>query len=254
MTSPARSLAAIITGAESGIGRATALELATDYGRLGLTWYRSKSAINAVAQEVSSLGAAVAVEYLDLSDLEGICAPIQRLVDAIGPVDLLVNNAAMPYSERLLDCRLDDLRAVIDVNLIGPVVVTQIIARQIVAERRSGVVVNVTSVLQDRAKVGSSIYASAKAGLAAMTRGAALEWGPANIRVLAVAPGEILTAMNDQEGMDPFSLPRTAIPLQRPGTPQEVARVIRHLADPGSSYLTGTTIICDGGMTLPVPE
>ncbi len=168
---PRSKPAAIITGAESGIGRATALELAAHYGALGVTWYRDAAAIDAVITEASSLGARVVAEHADFNDVERIPEAIERLTDAVGPVDLLVNNAAMAYSERLLNCTVAELQAVLSVNFIAPLRIAQMVARQMVDDQRPGVIINITSVVHDRAKAGSSVYAAAKAALTAITAG-----------------------------------------------------------------------------------
>jgi len=177
---------------------------------------------------------------------------VADLLERCGRPDVLVNNAAMAYSERLLDCRLGDVRRVMDVNFLGHVFVTQTVAKAMLSPPSRGVIVNVTSVVKDRAVAGSAIYASAKAALSALTRAAALEFGP-DIRVVAIAPGEIATAMNDQEGVDVCTVARSYVPLGRPGHPREVARAIAFLVSEAASYVTGTTLVCDGGLVLPLP-
>lgn len=241
--------AAIITGAETGIGRATAVALAETHSAIGLTWFRSRHALEEVVRVLDGLGTTTAVEYLDLGDLDAVPGVIERLMDSVGPVSTLVNNAAMPYTSQFVESNLADVRRVLDVNFLGHFIVTQVVARDMVRRGEGGVVINVTSVLQERAKIGSTVYSCAKAALAELTRVIAVELGPLSVRVVAVAPGEIATAMNEQEGLDPATLPRPRTPLRRPGAPEEVARLIRFLASDDASYITGTTVVCDGGLT-----
>jgi NAD(P)-dependent dehydrogenase (short-subunit alcohol dehydrogenase family) len=255
VTSASRpQLAAIITGAESGIGRATALALAETHAVVGMTWFRSKDAIDAVAAEVEHFGSRAVIEYLDLGDRYRVGDTIGRMLEATGPVGTLVNNAAMSFSEAFLDCDVDDVRRVFDVNFFGHFAVTQAVGRLMVREGLPGVVINVTSVQQERVAPRSSVYSCAKAALAQLSRAAATELGGEGIRVVAVAPGEIVTAMTNHEGADPRDLPRRHVPLRRPGGPEEVASVIRFLASPAASYITGCTIVCDGGLTIPLPS
>lgn len=241
--------AAIVTGAETGIGRATAVALAETHSAIGLTWFRSRHALEEVARILNGLGTATAVAYLDLGDLDAVPAVIEHLLGSVGPVSTLVNNAAMPYTAQFLDSTLTDVRKVLDVDFLGHFVVTQSVVRDMVRRGEGGVVINVTSVLQERAKVGSTVYSCAKAALAQMTRVIAVELGPLSVRVVAVAPGEIATAMNEQELLDPATLLRPRTPLRRPGAPEEVAKLIRFLASDDASFITGTTVVCDGGLT-----
>jgi len=249
----ARRGCAIVTGGESGIGRAIVLELARTHGTVAFTWHRSEQTAGQVADEVRALGASAVVSHLDLARVAHVPTVIAELLDRCGRPDVLVNNAAMAYSERLLDCRLEDVSTAMDVNFLGHVFVTQTVAKAMLSGPPGSVIVNVTSVLQDRAVAGSAIYASAKAALSALTRGAALEFAPWGIRVVAIAPGEIATAMNQQEGVDVSTVLRTHVPLGRPGDPREVARAIAFLVSEAASYITGTTLVCDGGLVLALP-
>lgn len=246
--------AAIITGAESGIGRATALALAETHAAVGMTWMRSHQAMHAVAAEVEGLGSRAVVEHLDFADRDRVSDTIERMLDALGSVRTLVNNAAMPFTELFLDCDLHDVHRVFEVNFFGHFTVMQAVGRRMVRDGVPGVLVNVTSVQQERATVGSSVYACAKAALAQLARSAAVELGSKGIRAVSVAPGEIVTAMNDEEGMDPRGLHRQHTPLGRPGGPAEVANVIRFLTSPDASYVTGSTVYCDGGITVSLPS
>jgi NAD(P)-dependent dehydrogenase (short-subunit alcohol dehydrogenase family) len=245
--------AAVITGAESGIGRAIALSLAETHQAVGLTWVHAEEAVNTVAAEVERRGSRAVIGYLDLADAESIVDKLEVMLTATGPVSTLVNNAAMPFTGEFLECDLNEVRHVFDVNFFGHFAVTQVIAKSMIENGNGGVVVNVTSVQQERVKVGSSVYACAKAALAQLTRSAAVELAVHGVRVVSVAPGEIATGMNVQSD-GTLGAYRRSIPMARSGRAEEVASLVRFLASPEAAYVTGATVVCDGGLTLPIPD
>lgn len=243
--------AAVVTGAESGIGRATAIALSDNHDTIGLTWLHSEEAANAVADEVMRRGSRAIVAYLDLADVGGVQDAVTTLLDRTGPLDVLVNNAAMPFSRPFLECERDETEQVFDVNFFGPFFVSRIVAHHMIEHEVRGAIVNVTSVQQERVNVGSTVYACAKAALAQLSRSTAVELADHGIRVISVAPGEIATGMStivDAETVRP------SIPLRRAGRADEVATLIRFLASPESAYVTGANVVCDGGLTLPLPS
>jgi NAD(P)-dependent dehydrogenase (short-subunit alcohol dehydrogenase family) len=244
--------AAIVTGAESGIGRAIALELARHFEIVGLTWVNSEAAGASVADEVRDLGAHPVVARMDLLDVDTFPAIFESLMAEAGTIGALINNAAMPFSKEFMRCERREMRQVFDVNFFGPFLLTQLVACRMIRQGTAGVVVNVTSVQQDRVRQGSSVYACAKAALAQLTRSSALELSNSAIRVVSVVPGEIATGMGGREGGSPSAV-RHHIPLGRAGRGDEVARVVRFLCSPEASYITGTGIVCDGGLTLGLP-
>lgn len=245
---------ALITGIETGIGRATALAFAQAGYNVGGTWLTSAEAAEQVADAVRGCGRRPALRRLDLSTPADGATAIDELADELGGVDVLVNNAAIGYSASFVDTELADWLHLLNVNLTGSFCCARAAIRRMLAAKQPGTVVNVTSVQETYPVAGSAAYGAAKGGLGQLTRVMAVELGSAGIRVNAVAPGEINTAMNGHEGIPGTAVSRPALPLGRAGSASEVAAVIVWLASEAASYLTGTTVVVDGGATLMGPQ
>lgn len=245
---------AIVTGGESGIGKATAVALAEAGFDVGFTWLNSEQAASATAEEIRARGRRAAQRWLDLTSPESGASVIEQLIDELGRIDALVNNAATGYSAPFLETPLDQWQRVLNINLTGQFVCAQTAARWMVAAGQPGTVVNVTSVQDTFPVRDSGAYGAAKGGLRQLTRAMAIELGKHGIRVNAVAPGEINTAMNMREGIPGAAVARPSLPMGRAGSPQEVAAAIVWLISDAASYLTGATLVVDGGAVLLGPQ
>jgi NAD(P)-dependent dehydrogenase (short-subunit alcohol dehydrogenase family) len=245
---------ALVTGSDSGIGKATAVALAEAGYDVGITWHEDKDGARETAQEVEAAGRRVEVRHLDLSQPETGAAVVDELADALGGVDVLVNNAGTGHSAPFLEHRLEDWRRVVEVDLTGAFVCAQRAAQRMVDAGRGGRIVNITSVHEHVPLRGSAAYCAAKGGLGLMTKVMAVELAEHGITVNAVAPGEIATPMTGQEDVDPHSQDRPGVPLGRPGDAREVAALVVYLASEQASYTTGASYVVDGGMLLMAAE
>ncbi|MDP8937970.1 MAG: SDR family oxidoreductase [Actinomycetota bacterium] len=240
---------AIVTASDSGIGKATAVLLAEGGYDVGITWHSDEAGAQGTAEEVRAAGARAEVRRLDLGDAGNGAVVIDDLADALGGLDVLVNNAGTGHSAPFLETSLQDWRHVLEVNLTGAFVCAQAAARRMV-RTGGGRIVNVTSVHEHVPLEGSSSYSAAKGGLGLLTEVMALELAEHGVLVNAVAPGEISTPMTGQHDVDPETEKRPGIPLGRPGDAREIATVIRFLASPEASYVTGSSFVVDGGLLL----
>jgi NAD(P)-dependent dehydrogenase (short-subunit alcohol dehydrogenase family) len=245
---------AIVTGSDSGIGKATIVALAKAGYSVGITWHEDEKGAEETATEAAGHGAAVQVRHLDLTQLPGAAGVVDELADALGGLDVFVNNAGTGHSQPFLEHDEDAWRHVLEVDLTGPFLCAQRAARRLVAAGRGGRIINVTSIHEHVPLRGSSAYCAAKGGLGLLTKVMALELAEHGITVNAVAPGEISTPMTGQEDVDPGSQDRPGIPLGRPGDAREIAALILHLASPEARYTTGSSFVSDGGLLLTAAE
>lgn len=245
---------AIVTGADSGIGRATAVALARDGMDVGITYHTDAEGAEETAREVRELGRRAEVVRLDASDAPACGDVVDDLCERLGGIDVFVNNAGTGSATPFVDQPWDEWREVVATDLDGAFVCLQRAARRMVSAGRGGRLIAVTSVHEHQPRVGSAAYDAAKHGLGGLVKTIALELGEHGITANCVAPGEIATPMTDQEDVDPTTVDRPGVPLGRPGDAREIAAVIAFLASPGASYVTGASWAVDGGMLQMGPQ
>ena len=246
--------AAIVTGSDSGIGRATAVALARAGLDVGITWHSDEQGAEETAEEVRRLGRAAVVAQLDTSELPACGDLIDGLIDELGGCDVFVNNSGTGDSAPLVELTLTQWRHTVSTDLDGAFVCIQRAARRMIAAGKCGRIIAVTSVHEHQPRVGSAAYDAAKHGLGGLIKTAALELAEHGITCNAVAPGEIATPMTGQTDIDPTAEKRPGVPLGRPGSAWEIAHVIAFLASPEASYVTGASWAVDGGMLQMGPQ
>lgn len=245
---------AIVTGSDSGIGKATAVALAAAGMDVGITWHSDEAGARETAEEVRALGRTAVVEHLDLTDVPACGDVVDRLIAQLGGLDVFVNNAGTGDNAPFLDLALEQWRHTVTVDLEAAFVCLQRAARHLVEAGREGRLIAITSVHEHQPRVGSAAYDAAKHGLGGLTKTIALELGAHGITANSVAPGEIATPMTDQEDEDPHGVRRPGVPLGRPGDAREISAVVAFLASPAASYVTGASWAVDGGMLQMGPQ
>ena len=241
---------AIVTGSDSGIGRATAVRLAADGCDVGITWHSDEQGAGETADEVRSHGRRAEVRQLDVSSVADAQRAVRELADALGGLDVFVNNAGTGHSTPALELDEQTFRHVLDTDLTGAFFAAQQAAKMMVAQGRGGRIVNVTSVHEHVPLEGSTAYVAAKHGLGGVTKVMALELAEHGITVNSIAPGEIATPMTGQPDGDPHAEERPGVPAGRPGDAREIAAAIAYLCSPDATYTTGASLVVDGGMLL----
>jgi NAD(P)-dependent dehydrogenase (short-subunit alcohol dehydrogenase family) len=245
---------AVVTGSDSGIGKAIAVALAGGGVDVGITYHSDADGASATAEEVREQGVQAVVRQLDLTDLPTAAAVVDDLAAELGGLDVLVNCAGTGTAQKAVDMDFDTWRGVLSVDLDGAFLCSQRAAKHMIKAGRGGRIINITSVHEHQPRVGAAPYCAAKAGLGALTKVLALELAEHAITVNSVAPGEISTPMTGQADVDPRTESRPGVPLGRPGHASEVAAVVAFLATPAAGYVTGASFVVDGGMTLMGPQ
>jgi NAD(P)-dependent dehydrogenase (short-subunit alcohol dehydrogenase family) len=246
---------AIVTASDSGIGQETARRLAEDGFDVGITYRSDEDGARETLRAVEDAGRRGEVRHLDLTDLPGAADVVDEISDALGGLDVFVNNAGTgDQAGSFLDLPYEEWRAVLDTNLTGAFLCAQRAARRMVEGGKGGRIVSITSVHEHVPRTGAAAYCTSKAGLGMLTKVMAMELAEHGITVNAVAPGEIATPMTGAEDEDPTQIERPNLPLGRPGHAREIANTVAFLASQESSYVTGSSFVVDGGLMLMAAE
>lgn len=241
---------ALVTGAQQGIGRAIAVALARDGADVGVNFLDGPSAAERVADEIRSLGRRALAVQADVAQAASVEAMVTAVVDALGPPEVLVNNAGVFPRASFLELQEREWDHVLGVNLKGSFLCAQAVARALVAGDRPGAIVNISSSAV-RGDARGVHYSASKAGVVGLTRAMALALAPHRIRVNAIAPGLTDTAQprygNTEEQL---AVRASEIPLGRMAQPEEIARVAVFLATSEACWITGELIHVNGGFYM----
>ncbi len=246
MTLELQGLVAVVTGASRGIGLAMAHELAAGGARVAMIARDAGRTEGAAAQIREERGRGY---VCDVTDLQQIGDVVERIEGELGAIGILVNNAGMIRDKLLIRTRDEDWDEVLGTNLRGTFGMTRAVLRGML-RKRSGVIINISSVAGLVGSAGQTTYAAAKAGIIGFTKAVARELAPRGIRANVVAPGFIVTQMTSDLPQQARDNLIAKIPMGRLGEPEDVAPMVRFLAGPGGRYITGQVIVVDGGMVM----
>jgi len=246
---------AIVTGGNSGIGKAVVLELARHGAKVVIDFIAHPEATSTVEQEVNALGSqAIGVEA-DVSKVADLKKLVAAAVSQFGRLDIMVNNAGIETRTSILNTTEEQYDKVLEINLKSAFFGTQLAAQQMISQGGGGRIINITSVHEDWPMPGNTAYCLSKGGMRMLTRTAGVELAPHKILVVGVGPGAVATPINLGTMKDPKLLAKldAAIPLGRMARPEEIASLVAFLAGDGASYITATTIFSDGGIMQSSP-
>jgi len=240
---------AIVTGASQGIGRGISLGLAQEGADLVINCDRSIDKAAAVAAEVRALGRRAVVAQADVSSSQDVHRMVAEAIQFFGHIDILVNNAGVFVNSQIEHLREQDWDRVIAVNLKGVFLCCQAVGNHMIGRGSGGSIINVASISGVMPEINGGAYTPSKAAVLALTRQLAIEWAKYGIRVNALSPGPVMTPLQraSYPTEDLLAARNSAIPMNRHGTPEEMAKVVAFLASDDSSYMTGESITADGG-------
>jgi glucose 1-dehydrogenase len=241
---------AVVTGGNSGIGKAVVIALAGAGASVVIDYVAHPEATDELERQLHALGEqAIGVEA-DVSKVEDVERLVAAAVEAFGQLDVMVNNAGIETRTSILDTTEEQYERVMDINLKSAFFGTQVAAKQMIKQGTGGRIINMTSVHEDWPMPGNTPYCLSKGGMRMLTRTAGVELGPHGVQVVGVGPGAVATPINTSTMNDPEKMKTldAAIPLGRMAQPEEIASLVAFLADEGASYLTATTVFADGGI------
>jgi 3-oxoacyl-[acyl-carrier protein] reductase len=248
MTSDQKKKTAVVTGASRGIGKAIALELASEGYRI-LCVSRSLESSKGVVEQIAAEGGEAKGYAVDVSDAEAVKAACAEMLKEWGAIEILVNNAGITRDGLLIRMSDEDWQQVIQTNLTSCFTWTRELIRPM-ARARWGRVINIASVIGLIGNAGQTNYAAAKAGIIGMTKSIAKEFAPRNITANVVAPGFIETDMTGVLGDEVKEQILKSVPMKRMGKPEDISKVVKFIASDDSEYITGQVFTVDGGMVM----
>jgi 3-oxoacyl-[acyl-carrier protein] reductase len=240
---------ALVTGGGRGIGRAICLELAACGATVIVNYNRSGAAADEVVAQIEAAGGAAKSLQTDASDADQVASMFKEIISEFKSIDILINNAGMTRDNVIMMMKPDDFDAVIETNLRSCWLCCKSAARAMM-RKRSGSIINITSVVGIAGNGGQTNYAASKAGIIGLTKSLAKEVAVRGIRVNAVAPGFVETNMTADLSDEVKERAIEAIPLGRIGAPQDIAKAVAFLASDEAAYITGQTLAVDGGMVM----
>ena len=243
---PLENKIALVTGAARGIGQAIALQLAADGADLALCDVKAEWLADTLSK-VNALGRRAEGYAMDVANAAAVGEAVAKVLADFGRIDVLVNNAGITRDTLLIRMTEEDWDAVLDINLKGAFLTTKAVVKSMM-KQRSGAIVNIASVVGIMGNPGQANYTASKAGLIALTKTTAKELGSRNVRVNAVAPGFIRTAMTDKLAAPVKDAMLKMVPLGRLGEPEDVAKAVAFLASDAAAYVNGQTLAVCGGM------
>ena len=246
---------AIVTGGNSGIGKAIVLELAKEGAKIAIDYVSHPEATDELEKQIIALGDQAIGVDADVSKVADLEKLITATVKAFGRLDIMVNNAGIETRTSILDTTEEQYEKVLQVNLKSAFFGTQLAAKQMIKQGGGGRIINITSVHEDWPMPGNTAYCLSKGGMRMLTRTAGVELAPYNILVVGVGPGAVATPINLSTMENPAKMAKldAAIPLGRMAQPREIGSVVALLAGNGASYVTATTLIADGGLMQSSP-
>jgi acetoacetyl-CoA reductase len=240
---------ALVTGGTRGIGAAITKVLAENGATVAAGYSKGKESAEKFKADMEAKGAKVSVHQGRVDDADDCNRVVKEVMDRLGRIDYLVNNAGITVDKTVRKMTIDDWRQVLDVNLSGAFQMTKAVLEHMI-ERGSGRIVNISSVIGETGNIGQANYAASKAGLFGFTKSLALEMAQRGITVNCVAPGFIQTEMVAAIPEAAMQKVIEKIPQRRLGKPEEVARVVRFLLEDGASYITGAVYSVNGGLDM----
>jgi 3-oxoacyl-[acyl-carrier protein] reductase len=240
---------ALVTGGSRGIGRAIALQLATQGAKVAVNYAGSEAKALEVVDEIKAKGIEAIAIQADVSNAVSVANMVKEVISTFGSLDILVNNAGITRDNLIMRMKEDEWDDVINTNLKGVFNCTKAVTRQMM-KQRSGRIINIASIVGVSGNPGQANYVAAKAGVIGLTKTTAKELASRNINVNAVAPGFITTDMTEKLTDEMKSEMLKQIPLGRLGEPKDIAAIVSFLASEQGDYLTGQTIHVDGGMVM----